>query len=158
MFPQKLGSKLQNLVEKFQSAMKIQTKYRSNFHEVECLPSSTFIWNREVQVSFEAPYLFVSVYATKHLLNFYKTFCEYNNHFKAVNYLFKQFHIDSRYASEMCSSRVILIKQISEISSDMLEYKALYLVQDFFYRLDLIEFNVFNYCPNRQIHVKIHQT
>ena len=32
----KLGSELQNLVKKFQSARKIKTKYRPNFHEVEC--------------------------------------------------------------------------------------------------------------------------
>ena len=42
MFPLKIGSELQNLVKNFQSAMKIQTKYRpnhdqvENFHEMEC--------------------------------------------------------------------------------------------------------------------------
>ena len=45
MFPLKLGSELQNLVKEFQFAMKIKTKYRSNFHQVEnfhevkCTPS-----------------------------------------------------------------------------------------------------------------------
>ena len=32
----KLGSELQNLVKKLQSAMKILTKYKLHFHEVEC--------------------------------------------------------------------------------------------------------------------------
>ena len=35
MFLLKLWSELQSLVKIFQSAMKIQTKYRPNFHEVE---------------------------------------------------------------------------------------------------------------------------
>ena len=35
MFPLKLGSELKNLVKRFLSTMKIQTKYRPNFHQVE---------------------------------------------------------------------------------------------------------------------------
>ena len=49
MFPLRLGSELQNLVKKFQSAMKVQTKYRpnfeqvENFHEVECTGGTSII-------------------------------------------------------------------------------------------------------------------
>ena len=36
MFLSKLGSELQNLIKKFQSVLKLKTKCRLNFYEVEC--------------------------------------------------------------------------------------------------------------------------
>ena len=35
MFLLRLGSELQDLIEKFQYVLKIETKHRLNFHEVE---------------------------------------------------------------------------------------------------------------------------
>ena len=39
----KLGSELPNLVNKFQSVLKIWTKYRLNFDEVECTGDRNFL-------------------------------------------------------------------------------------------------------------------
>ena len=49
----KLRSKLPNLVKKFQSAFKIWTKCRLNFHEVECTPKG----DAEVGVAVFLPFM-----------------------------------------------------------------------------------------------------
>ena len=51
MFLLKLGSELPNLDIKFQPVLKIQTKYRLYFHEVECTAGSNYVDNIQAGVT-----------------------------------------------------------------------------------------------------------
>ena len=89
-----------------------------------------------------------------------KLFCEYKRRFIAATYFFKQFHIrclPSKYASELCFSRVSFYKIDQSDQWRNVTIHSVVCRVNVFCRLDFIKFNISNYCPSKQIRIRIHQ-